>query len=229
MCIRDSWYRADVGTVLLAATSQVMTWQDQSGNGRHATGPAGLRPVLVPMNSELGGRPTLRFTGDEMTFDGSFMASTPYTVFTVAGRNGTNVGNLYLAGSSQTTNANFLAGPESNTTLRLSQYNNDLNATIAAKGAGREWNIEVFWLDTATGHGIRRNGAVAATNTNTTPLVSWAGARLGYFEPFDIRYDGDLAEVIMFNRFLPCAERRAIELELATRWSIILPVIPACP
>lgn len=220
------WFRADRGTTVDG--SDLLTWEDQSGNSRDARSASGRRPELIPNNPEVGDLPTVRFTDDEMSFDGSFIPESDYTVFVVAGRNGTNLGNFYFGGSGFSRNGSLIAGYEDETTLRLSQYANNLDAAVPSKAAGRQWNLDVFWLDGTTGHGILHNGATVATDTNTRRVTSWTDSTLGHFPAWTTYFDGDLAEVVMYDRMLTCDERVAIEAELATRWSLNWST-PGCP
>ena len=59
---------ADFGTLL--SGSNVVTWEDRSGNGRHASqNTAGSRPMLV--DNAVGGKPAIQFDGidDNLIFD----------------------------------------------------------------------------------------------------------------------------------------------------------------
>ncbi|HHO50244.1 MAG TPA: hypothetical protein ENK18_05060 [Deltaproteobacteria bacterium] len=212
------WLRADQGTQL--SGSKIDTWEDQGPAGNDASSSGGDRPTLIGANGEVGNMPTVRFSGHQMTFDGSFVANTSYTVFAVTGRNGTQSGAFFMAGSSTTDNNNLITGYQDSTLLRLSQHGNNLDANVAPKGGGRQWNLDVFWLDTSVGHGIHHNGVLVASNSDTQPLSGWPGARIGRFEAYGIYYRGDIAEIAIYDRIVSCEERIAIEAELAARWSL---------
>jgi hypothetical protein len=78
------WLRADLGTVLSGA--DVVTWQDQSGNGNHVgQSVSGSRPRL---NATIGGKPAIDFsTSRFLENTATNLISTggqPYSVLTVA-------------------------------------------------------------------------------------------------------------------------------------------------
>ncbi|MDD4869525.1 MAG: DUF2341 domain-containing protein, partial [Kiritimatiellae bacterium] len=74
------WLKADVGIV--SNTTQVLNWQDQSGNGRDANNYYG-DPVVVANGP--GGKPVVRFDGNDVlytSFDFDYLQQ--YTAFSVA-------------------------------------------------------------------------------------------------------------------------------------------------
>lgn len=211
------WFRADIG---FSTPGNSAIWDDQSGNNRDASSFNTARPSAVA-STELGGRQVIRFGGnDYLSFSGSWLNGDDYTVFVVGGRNGNAGGAFYLGGSSTTANANLIVGYENGTTLRLSQYNNDLDATVTNWTSGRQWNTDVFWFDNATGHRIHHNGLQVASDTDTTGATGWSGSRIGHFQAANTWYTGDIAEIIIYERALTCEERVTIESEIAARWGL---------
>ena len=99
-------------------------------------------------------------------------------------------------------------------------YRADLVTTVGPKAAGREWNLDVASLDQSSGHSVWRNGPLEASDAHTTPLSAWAGASVGRFSPFNFWFDGDIAEILMYDRALSCSERIAVESALATQYGL---------
>lgn len=215
------WLRADVGLSTTGGNQDVNTWEDQSANNRDATASGGNRPRRITSNSEVNDLPVVRFDGgDYLSFDGSFIVGDDYTVIVVGGRAGQGSGAFYLAGNSTSTNANLIVGYENDTTLRLSQYGNDLDAVVSEWTSGRQWNLDVFWYDDGTGHRIHHNGPLVASNNNTQDVTSWPSARIGHFQPYNSYFTGDIAEIVIYERALSCEERVTVESELAARWGL---------
>ena len=212
------WYRADSVTTV---GGEVTVWQDQSGNGRDATNAtAADLPELISSNAEISNQPSLRFDTDYLGFDGSWVAGQNYTLFVVSGRLSSPNDNYYLGGTSGVDNNNLIVGYRTNTLVTLAHWGNDLDASIAGKVAGREWNLDVGALDQGAGRSIWRNGPLKVSDGNTTPLNGWAGASVGRFAPASAWFDGDIAEVVMYDRALSCTERITVEEALATRYGL---------
>ena len=62
------WLRSDTG--IITSGSEVVTWQDQSGNGNDFTGVSGsgTRPTFSATNTELGGESAISFIGNGDSF-----------------------------------------------------------------------------------------------------------------------------------------------------------------
>lgn len=205
-------------------TLTATTWNDinpQSTTKRNATG-VGATYTANCLNS----LPCLRFNGSSHTFsyDGTFLAGTDYTVIVVEQRRSSGSTNLFLAGTSLSTNNNLILGYGTNTTISFSQYANDLSVTVAAYSSPIP-RIHAFTFNSATGKTHYLNGALSTFNANsasqTTGITSYSGAAIGYYGGGgNYYYSGDIFEIIMFNRALKTEERRAIEAYLGKKWGI---------
>ncbi len=235
------WLEADQG-VTTNASGLVSRWADQSGHGRDAaqTNPL-YQPALVGANPEVGGRPTVRFAlganglsgqGQTLPFDGSFIANTDYTVFAVAardrggpygsGNDAQALANFFVTGSSAAANSSFIVGWENGTTLRFSQFANDLDLTVPAWNGSRMWSLMTFLLDGGAGRStfLGVTQSAGASNTNRTRLASNAGANIGRFAATQYWFQGDVAELVFFDHALTCSERMAVEQYLAGKYSL---------
>jgi hypothetical protein len=139
------WYKADVGVYTDAGITPaqdgqlVQQWNDMSGRSapNNATQlDVGSKPTLI-RNFVLNGKPVLRFNGNNtyLSYDGSAVVGTAYTIFVVEGRTSNKQSNYFMGGTSTgiyAQNQNLVLGYRYDTTVTLAQYINDLDAKIPA-------------------------------------------------------------------------------------------------
>ena len=201
------WVAADIGLDLTDG-DPVMVWPDQSGNGNDLIQGAGAkRPIYK--TGLVNGRPAMRFDGADDFIDAAFVLVQPEYVFCVfnmtadaAGSNpfdgfaGVNSLRLYRSGvgPALTMNAGANLGP---ITINLTDY--------FISGC----------LFNATNGQFRINGGnLAAGNTGG---IDGDGIRVGE-EPFQ----GDIAEVIVYNTTLSAVDRQRVERYLSMKYAISL-------
>ncbi len=210
--------------------SSVTNWYDINSqlsvknNATQAT--AASKPLLIKniFNNALSG---IRFDGsnDSMSFNGAILVGTSYTIFVVEQRR-TSAIEKYFIGGSGMNNANLILGYRSNTVMTQAHYLNDLDVTISGLTTPTP-AINTFWFSGSVGGGKKywRNGglnplASGTGSTHETPLTSYAGAGIsGYSGSL---YNGDIGEIIIFNRALKNEERQMIEVYLGKKFNIKL-------
>jgi autotransporter-associated beta strand protein len=210
------WLDAAANHSISLSGTTVTSWADRSGNGRDAspaaTGPQSLANPLANDHN------VLRFANNNaLNVDLSFLAGSEYTIFALEGRTGT--GNHYFLGtnSANSTNNALHIGYRNNTQYTLAQYSNDLNYNLPAF-SGQDFRIWANQLDFSSGHAIYLDGSLAASNANTAPLTGAANGRVGNGFLAGQWYNGDIAEILIFDRSLSAAERQQVEAYLATKW-----------
>lgn len=233
----DLWLKADSGVYQNAGTDlagngdRVQQWNDQSGNNRHLIqSTSARRPRFI--ESALNGQPVIRFSSSARNYlgplsDNLFLGD--YTIFIVA----------YGSGSSQDFMAYTFSGLhglllETSTSRRLRfLHRNTLgvsggNSLIAAStrsssrcqvlsfSRGRvPGGRQQFWINGSD------NRAIAATDNYFTGTGTLVLGRLG--AAINSRYlNGDMAEVIVFDRELNRAERIIVENYLAAKYGLSL-------
>ncbi|MFT6331999.1 MAG: hypothetical protein ACJAW3_000322 [Lentimonas sp.] len=170
--------------------------------------------------------PALRFDGtdDYFVFNGSRIVQDNYTIFVVEQRRGGGV-NYFLAGSSTAENENLLLGYAGDTTLTLSQEDDSGHDSAIAGYASAIPRIHSFMLNSAIGKTYRLNGSNLAIgnsgSTNVSNLLSYEDSRIGRFNAN--YYNGDIAEIIIYNKALTNDEIIDVEQYLSTKWNIVLP------
>ncbi len=213
------WLRADTG-VSLNGTA-VGGWEDESGKGNHALQvTAGKRPVFV--EGELNGRPVLRFDGADDSLsvpETGDLKPSNMTVF-VVGRHtdgGTAYRTYVRAGSALSQgyalmkrNAASTAGFNINT--HTSTYAaGTLPANTYGIMAGRYDGSKLdFFINGVLGGTYATSAAVGY---GTSPVYIGSTGTANYLQ-------GDIAEVMVFNRALSDIERKEVETYLHARYAV---------
>ncbi|MDZ7616600.1 MAG: LamG-like jellyroll fold domain-containing protein, partial [Patescibacteria group bacterium] len=211
------WLDANGGNVITNA-SGVTQWLDQSGNGRNATA-AGLTNAVATTNALVNNMGVVRFNGTDqhLSLDLSFLANSGYTILAVEGRTGT--GNHYYLGTYNVSTANqaLHIGYRSDTRYTLAQYSNDLDVTVAGYGS-QQFRVWANMLNLATNQqAIYRDGALLGSRTASGALTAAGNGRLGTGFS-DQWFNGDLGEILIFDRALTASERAFVEEYLMLRW-----------
>lgn len=222
------WLRADAG-IGVADGSPIRRWRDQSGNRRDAIWDDGnaygeLPPAFRASNAAVGLRPSARFDGQQaLDVDLGFLVGSDYTVIAVNGRDRAGFANFWLAGDRGVSNQSLILGYERTDLLRQSHFANDLDAVVENYAGTEVWSLDTYTFDQRAGRAIYHNGVPSASDGSLAALTSTSGANLGHFRALpQFWFQGDLAEVIIFDRALTARERLRIETQLAERYGFVL-------
>lgn len=227
-------FDATTGGSLVAADGGVARWEDKSGLGRHFTqATSGNRPVRK--TSQQNGKDTLLFDGtnDEMIGSDFLDANTSSLVaFVVLRRNATGAPHEILTKATDTQGWYF--GFTSTNTLRL--YNSDdpssTRVDTASSVSASSYSLIFMSVNAGDFHQpvYRRNGTPlssgAATETRggvRTPVNTSAAMRLGsqlYQGVFYYLFNGNIAEIVLYNAQLSDANRGLVESYLMNKWGI---------
>lgn len=226
----------DASTLSLNNNDPVSSWTDQSGNGFHAAqATVGFQPKYL--TNVVNGMPAIQFnTDDFLEFDGNVIVNTNYTIFAVvrrtsAGASGsTSSHHYFLGGTASTANRNLHVGWRSNTTFTQDQYSNEINTYVTAFNAGTEAPLILSARHSSTfseGKDAYINGGLRGVSlypvaSRYSHMTAWAGASIGRYidGTIDTRFNGWVAELIMYNRYLSDAERKSVETYLGNKYGI---------
>lgn len=196
------WYKGDAGTIVSGDT--LVTWQDQSGNGNHATQvDAAERPLLADSANLLNYQPVAHFDGvnDFMEFTN---VNTIRSVFFVMNWTGTVPGSGTFPTLGHGTSFDFFA--EQNSVVGTFADNNLKN--------GEAWVNTLSAAPTSIGLPVDYS------------IISFA--TLGDLEAERITYDrnisgsvweGDYAEIMLFDNVLDSADRVQVETYLRNKYA----------
>ncbi len=216
------WLRSDLAVT--SASSAVSTWGDVSGlNNDALQSTGGNQPTLV--DNVMNGKSVVRFNGttSKMSLPTSAtlgIQSNPYEMF-------------FVARSSYTANPEFLISGGA-----TEQFEYHLNGARfipisstyldeGLTGAYTDGNAHIFSARaSATGGAVRVDGTDGGTSSANI-LSSNAGAlHLGVRSDGTYYFNGDIAEVILYNTNLSTSDRSTVEHYLANRYAITSGALP---
>jgi Tfp pilus assembly major pilin PilA len=170
--------------------------------------------------------PAIRFDGtdDYMSFDAKEIINSSYTIFVVEQRRSSASNNYFLGGNSNTAGTALTAGYATDTSVKIThQGTQAITATVSAYSSPTP-TIHTIYFNIMSGVGKKywTNGGSstdASSTTQTTTLSELDNIFLG--EDYGgNNYNGDLAEVIIFNRALKESEIQLIQDYLSKKYRI---------
>lgn len=218
----EFWLRADAG-VTADSNGLVSAWTDQLGGLSAGQSNPSIQPSLIA--HDVNGLPALRFDGGNNYLDTNFvgMGGQELTFFVVT------KGNQYqsLLRFQPPGSGNYLVYPWSSNPVFINSADGGAGAGIAAGLVSGQWNI---------GEVTYKAGDQMTTYDNGNLVASRAAANIGLPGglPLTIgRYlgggeylQGDVAEVLIYNRALSSTERETVEDYLNGKYAIVTPPSP---
>ena len=195
--------------------NNVLSWNDESGNGNNFS-PAivGQDPVLV--NNALNGLPTLEFypnsTGTPLVGADNVNAQTVFIVDAVQGTTGFGDG---IWGDYGVDISERLDDPSGGTKFLGSPNDGGNSNDYTNNGGGTTYVTEAnsFDQNTTTVGALGTANILVATG-NLTPAETQIGGG-----SYGTRYfDGDIAEVLVYDTVLTTAQRNLVEKYLSNKW-----------
>ena len=222
------WLKADAGVVRNGTNGTVAFWLDQSGNGSdaHQIPTAASQPLLV--NNVLNGKPAVRFYGTNFLNMQNFLTGLTQAEAYVVVKAATNLPSanrgLWQFGSATSATYPNTAGVLSEGFGRSSLLN-PIGTPAERIDQFHLYNVESqvgLWNSRVNGKTLYTTAANATVNWTTAPY-------LGQNANGGNRFDGDIAEVLLFNRVLSVAERETVGVYLTFKYGLqqfMLDVLP---
>jgi hypothetical protein len=236
------WFKSDAGVLdasnnsITANNTAVATWQDQSGNGYHATQvTAGSRPVYKDVSNGQNNLPGVYFDGNNKWLQRTQRLFTSAVSYFVVCKWDDTTGRYwpfdaagyypYHFALEQHNNLNrigFFGGENSWVTSMAPTAGTQLFSITANMVAGQTININ-------TDVTFRRNRTTLSLTTNGQNGQTWRNYSDANAVGFDIGrprtlsalgMKGQVFEIIVYNRVLTTTERNAVEDYLARKWNI---------
>lgn len=223
------------GTTAATDGTLVQRWNDQSGIGNNATqATSGNRPTFK--TNIINSNPVLRFATDQFidaTSTPGVGATDNLQMFLVFQQNsysagGTTDGSGSFIIDRPTATSSLMSFKIVNTDKYFYQKRNDsggsltgpVSVTSAIQGP---FVIAEFYRNVGVNYGIYLNGKLDATSGGDSEAITAPTIRVGrHATNTNAGLDGDLAEVILYNRMPSAAERNKIESYLAIKYGITL-------
>lgn len=214
--------------------SNITTWYDinpQVTTKNNATTYSGSPTYIA---NGINGLPVIRFSGASaqyLNFNGTALANSNYTIFIIEQRrdtHGSDANNNYFMGSSPTpvgygNNQLPHLGYRFNTTFTFAQFGNDYDVAVSGYTTPTPI-IHTFRFSSTQGKDYWKNGSNLIHQTSggaLQGLINYDNASIG--AAFGtILYNGDIAEVIIFNKALTSEERVSVESYLSKKWKIAI-------
>ena len=214
------WLDANDLSTVTVSNGLVTKWADKSGNGDNAT--AGTAPTFATNVNLSGTGRVVRFNGSNAYLNVSLsaLAGQPYTIIALEVDGNKSGQNSYFIGNTGgSTDQALHMGYYNNTTFRLGQWADDLsyNGVYTSTTTPRLWTGK---LDTTAGRFLYLNGSPVETlgSTNTVSGTLASGHIGAAFDTSSSFYQGDLAEIAVYNRALSDAERTSVESYFEDKW-----------
>jgi hypothetical protein len=227
------WLRGDAGVV--ANNASVSAWLDQSSNNFYASqGITSYRPTIN--NNGLNGKPTLNFSANTLLNRGllgdhldvafnSKLNPNQFTAFIINRVDG-GEGNWRSPLSSRGSNTgyNFYAGTNNNWQFWTGNGSGWNNVSGNAPVIPHEWELITGAYD-GTKQSLLLDGKQIASSSktyvpNTTAPLRIGGVGSNYSADFP--FQGDIAEVIIFDSVLGTSDRNKVESYLAVKYGLSL-------
>ncbi|MDP3148412.1 MAG: T9SS type A sorting domain-containing protein [Ignavibacteria bacterium] len=218
--------RADGGVI--SSSSAVSEWNDLSGNGNNASqGTGANQPALV--SNSLNGNPVIRFNGSTSSL--ALPASSTLGIQS-------NPYEMFIVGKSSSSNVQFLVSGNAN-----EQFEYHLNGVgarfiplqtspgtyldLGSTGTYTDGNAHVFSARASSSGGAVRVDGTDGGTSSANILSSNSGAlQLGVRSDGTYYFNGDIAEVILYNTNLSALDRSTVEHYLASRYGITSGALP---
>lgn len=204
------WLAAD--NLSLADGALISSWNDASGNANNATqGTDAAKPTFK--TNILNGKPVVRFDGGDSLGLTTEIVASPFSIFTVlkpAGSGYRTIAARANTGSALQIRVNTAAKIE----LVKSAVAIFATSTTALSASAFSYLMASYSNPNYT---FRLNGAAdgSGSSAQTLAAVNLVGANYdGY------RFNGDIAEMIIYGAILSTADRDAVESYLKTKYGL---------
>ena len=241
------WLKADAG-ITADGSNKVSVWADQTPNGNNANQATGAnQPTLVTTRTDLNGKPVVRFDGSssylDITDNPSIKPTQALTVIAVAQTTSTAVQDLVSHGLTFNYYSeqrwplySYDLGIQANNVERgyigfgLGQGDPNSGADLSGLGSRLDQmtisalvfdgaNLQIF--DSGSAQGSAPVGApILYDGTTAHDLI--VGAYSTYYGITNF-FNGDMAEVLVYNRALTPTERGQAEGYLADKYTVYAP------
>ena len=204
----------------LSDTDPVALWEDQSGQGNDAVQTTeGNKPAYVAANADLNNLPSIRFTRstlDNLDLTGMTDGASDYT-FTFVLSPGTIISNQVEAILDIQTGRLALEIGTGSTGIRYfdTSYRGTTNIVTGAQ-------IITYSLEaTASGTTYKNENVLESSLSYATQRSLGGTILLGGHYTNQSNYDGDIAEVIVYNSILSGGDFTTLIAGLKTKWGIV--------
>ncbi|MBV6511484.1 MAG: hypothetical protein FMNOHCHN_00964 [Ignavibacteriaceae bacterium] len=221
------WYKAEsAGSPGVSLSS----WRDYSLNNRDASQSSeDARPVIneITFAGDVGQRKALTFDGsnDLLSFGSAFLNGKDYTIYILESRTSDKADNYFLGGTGTQSNRAIVAGYSNNSTMRYSQLNG-ADMTAAASFTINKTTLSMFKNAEKQ---IRHDYVSGSSLLENQYLTEFPGAALGGNPASSHYYQGNILEVLIYDRSLNNQEQRSVENYFNRKYKLVTPQLTISP
>jgi prepilin-type N-terminal cleavage/methylation domain-containing protein len=236
--LTESFGNSELEESLNGGANGVTTWYDinpQSSLKNNATSinSPDSNPGYTSSSGAINGLPTLKFNGTShyLSFDGSDLANSNYSIFIVEQRSGSGSFQLMIGGDGALNDNEILQiGYRMDDKLTWGQYHNDYDVVVPSYSGGVPRIHSLVFSSTSNPHKTYNINGVAqildpTEGYMTIPeqgLTAYPNATFGFYGPENYYYQGNIGEIIIFNRSLEEENLQSIEDYLSRKWEIVI-------
>lgn len=210
------WLKSDDG-IVKDVNNYVSTWEDQSGNGKHAAQTiSASKPLWV--NNAVNGHPVIRCDGIDDYLSSSLTGlSTQYSIFfTLKPKRTVDYNQAICAANAWgefvfQTNSTGGVYVGTSATSRIEPIDGPGAGTVAVD----KWQQFTYTFNNGSAK-FYKNGILLASKTISVGS-NWSGFNIGLNTPTST-IDGDIAEVLVYDAALTDTDRKAVEGYLYNRY-----------
>ncbi|MCB9446949.1 MAG: PKD domain-containing protein [Flavobacteriales bacterium] len=214
------WLRSDS---VARSNDTVSTIFDRSGNGRNASQATDAsKPLYIPAEPGVNNHPSIRFDGtnDFMTGTGALGGITKYTFFMVSRIRAHKSYNWIFQNAPAGTSANFsISG---NASGKYSHWAVGGGGQGMFNNAVATTDYDIITVvssnDSTPKARFFKDGFAEGTNTNSTSTHAADGYTLGRWNGGGSNFNGEIIEIILYDRRLSSDERQQVENYLRYRY-----------
>jgi hypothetical protein len=219
------WLRADNG--ITSSSGSVSEWSDLSGSNNHASQTSSSnQPAII--SEAINTQPAVRFNGSSnyliLPYTQTIgIKDNPYEAFVVAKTSNSNVQFLFSSDTFEKYELHLNGAAGARFIPVASTYIDE-----GTNGVYSDGNPHVFSSRaSSTGGTVRVDGIDGGTTTNNIISSDAIPFKIGY-RGADATYyfNGDIAEVILYNSTLSSSDRNTVEQYLAGRYGITSGALP---
>jgi len=168
--------------------------------------------------------PGIRFDGSShyLEFDGDGIINSPYSIFVVEKRTSNDGENYFIGGTTTAPYQNLVLGYQTNTVILHSNHHTHLTNSMPGYVNDVE-RIHSFTFDMTNRKYYLNGGSSAdASDSVSSPIIAFVGSSIGRYRSAYEYYQGDIAEIIIFNKILKDEDRNSVEEYLGKKYDIKL-------
>ncbi|MBX2844053.1 MAG: VCBS repeat-containing protein [Flammeovirgaceae bacterium] len=211
------WLAADLN-VTKDVAGNISSWNDWSAKGSNAIQLSNTNQPILEEN-QINGLPSVKFNGVDqfLNFNADYLINSDYAFFVVEARNSNKDNNYFIGGNDISPNKGIMAGYYKEDIISLGNFDENLGNYLTDYTIP-EYAISHFEFSADSGKYLTWNGALMDYSSDQTDLSTYNSPFIG--RTLNQYFDGNIAEVIIYNKWMTEAEREDIFIYLQQKYKL---------